>query len=392
MFLLYQTSQKAMKTVLFLTDVTLAGGVDTYTVGLAILAAQRNWRVIVVVETISQSAIRLHLAPPIAVVEGPLYSKVHSEESISLFLQNCFKSFKPDVVHIICGSPRSALSARKEVLERKIPLVTTEQWVPDQPNYDEIEREKIIQTYLQAYAVIHVSDEGAMKMTSWLGIDSNPSVQTIFNGIDLNFWQIALDAISWRREKLSARLQKKERLRLLSLGRLSAQKGIDILIKALGSLDAAALNAIQLDIYGEGPDLTLLQQLVIDYDLASVVFFNSWSTDIISLFSSYDLFLFPSRSEGLPFTLLEALATGIPVIASDIPVHQHITQKGELARLFQASSIESLAYQLKAWLKEPLKDLSSSRYEALLAHFHTHYNQTANLEKTLTILNHAAIS
>src|SRR5207249_4142856 len=56
-----------------------------------------------------------------------------------------------------------------------------------------------------------------------------------------------------------------------------------------------------------------------------------------------DVFVIPSRFEGMPLSLLEAMAVGLPVIASDIPVHRHLLERAKCGWLFSSGSAVGLA-------------------------------------------------
>lgn len=107
-------------------------------------------------------------------------------------------------------------------------------------------------------------------------------------------------------------------------GRLDRVKRVDLLISAAAQL---ADQRWHLLIAGEGPERDSLQRQVNDLALANVHLLG-WRDDRHLLLSAADLFVFPSRTEGMPNAVLEALAFGIPVIASDIPALREIGDDG----------------------------------------------------------------
>ena len=74
------------------------------------------------------------------------------------------------------------------------------------------------------------------------------------------------------------------------------------------------------DIYviGDGPDLEECRNLVIELGLAEQVSFTGWSNNLKKWYDNLDLIVMPSRFEGVPLVLLEAMLFGVPVVASDI--------------------------------------------------------------------------
>jgi glycosyltransferase involved in cell wall biosynthesis len=99
---------------------------------------------------------------------------------------------------------------------------------------------------------------------------------------------------------------------LFALGRLHVHKGFDVLLKALAK---ANTNAV-LWLAGEGPEKQSLQTLVEDLGLVERVKFLGWRTDVNDLMSTADLFVCPSRHEGLGSIIIEAWFNRCPMIAT----------------------------------------------------------------------------
>lgn len=101
------------------------------------------------------------------------------------------------------------------------------------------------------------------------------------------------------------------------LGRLSEEKGVKFLIKAL-SKSFQKMSNLKLVIVGDGPDKSALEKLTHDQGLESRVIFVGFQANTEPWFSVFDLFVLPSLTEGTPMALLEAMAAGIPVVASAV--------------------------------------------------------------------------
>jgi glycogen(starch) synthase len=106
---------------------------------------------------------------------------------------------------------------------------------------------------------------------------------------------------------------------VLTVGALIPRKGIDILLGALRLLEARAPGRFGLLVVGDGPDRPALESLA--RPLADRVAFAGRVPleDLRRLYQLSDIFAMPSHYEGLPTVVLEALATGLPVVGSDIP-------------------------------------------------------------------------
>jgi glycosyltransferase involved in cell wall biosynthesis len=99
------------------------------------------------------------------------------------------------------------------------------------------------------------------------------------------------------------------------VAKLFAQKGHSVLLEALTSTRLRSDDAVLF--VGDGPERESLEQLATQWDLAAVRFLGN-RPDVPQLLAASDLFVLPSLWEGLPMALLEGMATGLPVIATDV--------------------------------------------------------------------------
>jgi glycosyltransferase involved in cell wall biosynthesis len=104
--------------------------------------------------------------------------------------------------------------------------------------------------------------------------------------------------------------------RMVTLGRLSPEKGADLLIKAFARV-AADFPNWSLSIYGSGALQAELESLCAELQLDDRVTLHGWTSDTAAALSTADLFVLPSRYEGFPNALLEAMAAGLACISFD---------------------------------------------------------------------------
>lgn len=108
---------------------------------------------------------------------------------------------------------------------------------------------------------------------------------------------------------------KNDQIVLVSVGELSSRKNHEIVIKALGEIQDLKLIYL---IAGEGKDKNKYLDLIKKYKLEKNIFLLGHREDIIRLCKISDIFIHPSRREGLGMAALEGMAAGLPLIASDI--------------------------------------------------------------------------
>ena len=139
---------------------------------------------------------------------------------------------------------------------------------------------------------------------------------------------------------------------IVSVGRLAYQKGYDTLIHALSTIIKFYPDII-LTIYGEGPERKNLECLIESLDLKNHVYLPGTTKDIQMVLRRADLFIFPSRYEGFPNALCEAMAMGLPVIASDCSGNVDVVRDGIDGKLFPVNDIALLANITLELLRNP---------------------------------------
>jgi glycosyltransferase involved in cell wall biosynthesis len=107
-------------------------------------------------------------------------------------------------------------------------------------------------------------------------------------------------------------------IRCIAVGTPGEQKNYHLLLAALRRLPAATRARVVVDVIGEGPESRLLEAEIAGAGLTATVRLLGSRNDVTDLMRSADLFLMSSAWEGLPIALLEATATGLPFIATDV--------------------------------------------------------------------------
>lgn len=141
---------------------------------------------------------------------------------------------------------------------------------------------------------------------------------------------------------------------LINVARFAPQKNHRTLLAAARQVYQTHPNIRLLLVGGVKPGDEVVQQ-VADAGLQAICTLTGRRTDVPRLLRAADLFLFPSLWEGLPGALLEALAAGLPAVASDIPPIREVAQHfpAEQLRLAPAPAAERHAEQIRQALAQP---------------------------------------
>lgn len=145
-----------------------------------------------------------------------------------------------------------------------------------------------------------------------------------------------------------------DRLELLYVGRLSVEKGVDVLIAAAGLLKADGV-AFRLRLVGGGPEeerlLAQVAQLQLDRDVAFLGPVSRMSLG--PLYQSADLVCVPSRSETLPTVALEAMTAGVAVVGSAVGGIPSVIEEGVSGLLVPSETPQALAAALQRFGRDP---------------------------------------
>ena len=104
---------------------------------------------------------------------------------------------------------------------------------------------------------------------------------------------------------------------ILAVARLVPQKGLDVLIRAFASLPSSVRDGWCVTLVGDGPERQTLEELATDAGLRDVIRFEGFRSDPLVFMHRASIFALPSRFEGMPNALLEAMAAGLPSVVSD---------------------------------------------------------------------------
>ncbi len=137
-----------------------------------------------------------------------------------------------------------------------------------------------------------------------------------------------------------------------TVGRLEPRKGTDTLLAALASLRAERPD-VALVVVGEGPLRADLAARAEQLGVASVVRWLGDRTDVDEVLAALDVFVLPSRTEGMSNALLEAMAMGLPVVATAVGGTPEVITDGQSGHLVGADDPASMAAAVDRVLVDP---------------------------------------
>ncbi|MGE0711608.1 MAG: glycosyltransferase family 4 protein [Planctomycetota bacterium] len=156
------------------------------------------------------------------------------------------------------------------------------------------------------------------------------------------------------RTALRAALGWEGRTVALCAGRLSERKNVDLLLRAYARrLPELAAARPLLAIAGDGPERARLEALARELGLGDAARFLGFEREVERLYRAADLLVIASRVEGLPNALLEAMACGLPVVATDLGGARDVLREGETGLLVPPDAEAPLGEALARALGDP---------------------------------------
>jgi glycosyltransferase involved in cell wall biosynthesis len=197
-------------------------------------------------------------------------------------------------------------------------------------------------------AIVHVSDSQALEAAG-LGLAPPGRSYVVVNGIDAA--RIAGAAMTREAARQFLQLQP-EALVIGTVARFDQVKALDTLLRAFAFV-AAVEPAARLVLLGEGPEASRLRSLAAALGIEARVRFPGFVAGASRLLPALDLYASASRKEGLPLALLEAMACGLPVVATRVPGHMDVVEQGVTGLLVAPDDPQALGRALRDLMAEP---------------------------------------
>jgi glycosyltransferase involved in cell wall biosynthesis len=173
-------------------------------------------------------------------------------------------------------------------------------------------------------------------------------VVVIHNGVDVGKYHPGEPDPALRK---ALGLPPEERV-ITTVASLNRYKGVDVLLHAVPEIIRRHSDT-RIVIVGDGPERAVLTRLALDLDLAERVVFTGIRSDVDEILRSSDVFVLPSRTEAFPNVILEAMATALPVVATDVGSVEELVEGGKTGYRVRPDDPHVLSEKVCALLEDP---------------------------------------
>lgn len=238
-----------------------------------------------------------------------------------------FDEFKPNVIHTHLSA---CVYCAPWILAHRVIMLHT---IHNIPEFELIKPKRMVMSWmykLHKAVPVAISHEIQSMMIKYYALSQKPEL--IYNPVDVKQFEIPPKAHNT--------------INLITAGRLSAQKNQKMLIDAF-SLVAKTRSDVRLKILGDGPLKEELRAQIITNSLENVVQLMGNVDNVADCFAESDIFVLSSDYEGLPLVVLEAMAAGLPIIATDVGgVRDIVTDNGILVESRNCDALDDAILKL----------------------------------------------
>ncbi len=148
------------------------------------------------------------------------------------------------------------------------------------------------------------------------------------------------------------RYQTNRELAFLYVGRFSSEKNILLLIRSFASI-SKGYEGVTLTLLGDGPQRDLIQGEIVKLNMRHCIFIQPWTHKVSEVMAAYDVLCLSSNHEGWAMVLVEAMATGMPVITTDVGCAREAVLNNKNGLIVSVGSEEEYKEALKFYLNKP---------------------------------------
>ncbi|MFX0199681.1 MAG: glycosyltransferase family 4 protein, partial [Candidatus Hodarchaeota archaeon] len=321
------TKLKKVRILMFGPDLNAKSGISNVV---------NNW-----LEAGFEKMVKLDYVPTLkSFVPGKYFAK--TVEALNAYFGLIKRTFKTvDIVHIHFADGMSfyrkflifvytKFFGLKTVIHMHVPDVT--RFYEGAPNF----KKKLVKLFFNKSDAIFVLSESWKEFCK--KISNNPRIYIVYNGASIN--------------KFSGKIDNKEKIVISLMGRLGKRKGVYDLLEAFNKLRSDVPEA-HLFLGGDG-DITGVKDIIKEKKLENQIHILGWVTgeQKIQVFKQSDIYVLPSYHEGLPVSIVEAMAAGAPIISTPIGGIPEAVIENRNGFLIKPGDVDALCSRLRLLLRD----------------------------------------
>ncbi|MDH3637546.1 MAG: glycosyltransferase, partial [Gammaproteobacteria bacterium] len=200
------------------------------------------------------------------------------------------------------------------------------------------------------HGFIAVSKHMDLWLTQSVGINS-AKVMQIYNGVDTDRFR---PRKAHEQRQITTGFAEETDFVIGTVGRLEPVKNQLMLLKAFIAArnTGRSSRALKLVVVGDGSQYPDIQDLVREHELQEHVWMPGARDDIPDIMQCLDLFVLPSKNEGISNTILEAMASGLPIVATDVGGNGELVENGKTGKLVALDDVSGLADAIIAYAND----------------------------------------
>ncbi len=262
-------------------------------------------------------------------------------------LAHIIRKFRPDVIHTRNWSTWPDTAAARMLARKGRVIFSLHGWDADAPS-----------SRLRAWAcrrlarrtdvLCGVSAEAVRLFCQEVGLDPD-RFHIVPNGVDTARFRPRSDGMAVRHELGVP----PGAVVVGSVGRLAVIKDYGLLLRAVAALSHEGDRPIEIVLVGEGSERARLHALAAELGIRDRLHILGWRTDVERILGGMDIFVLPSRREGMNNAALEAMATGLPVIATAVGGNIELLNHPSRGTLVPRGNLPAMAQALHDWIRLP---------------------------------------
>jgi len=358
----------------YISDFTVLGGLNVHLIGLMQHARSHGWHVSALLD---EGSAGMKVAQMLRQMDCPaetagLYRRHYAEANIRRSLDRWLAKTRPDALHLHDGSPRSNLIAKEAAAEFAIPVYCSVHFVPKDLAVSKVDLERMKRAFASLHGLI-MNSRYCAEVLRGHGLTCD------------NETQIHYGVSTGREMTRRTAYAPSGPCRILAMTRGETRKGLQQVLGIFAKLAQYGHTSWTLTLAGDYQPhlvLPLLNHLAIPEQMVHLI---GWQDDFLSRYHSHDLLVMCSTEEGTPISLLEALATGMPVFASRLEGTLELLRDSRCCELLPSADVSAWSDAICSFIQNP--EALNRRASLGPALVRQNYNASQQLDKIMRFIH-----